>query len=111
MRTPYGQECPHYYADFQRGRNEQVCRLAEANSASEPWVPDVCEKCPMPGIARANACEHMKLTGRVAKGWLGFGRKMVIDAYCAKVQRQVDEPQVGCGECHGALSIASLFNE
>ncbi len=111
MRTPYGQECPYYYADYFRGRSEQACRLVENNPASEPWIPDVCEKCPVPGIARANACEHMRLTGRVVKGLLGFGRKMVVEAYCTKVQRPVAEPHVGCGECHGDSAIATLFNE
>ena len=24
MRTPYGQECPYYYADYHRGRNEEL---------------------------------------------------------------------------------------
>ena len=111
MRTPYGQECPYYYADFNRGRNEEICQLAQAHPASEPWIPDVCKECPVPDIARANACEHMQLRGRVVKGFLGFGRKMTVEAYCTKVQRKVDEPQIGCGECHGDLQIAHLFNE
>jgi hypothetical protein len=111
MRTPYGQECPYYYADFNRGRNEQICQLAQASPASEPWIPEVCKDCPMPGIARANACEYMQLRGRVVKGFLGFGRKMIVEAYCTKVQRKVDEPQIGCGECHGDAQIAHLFNE
>ena len=111
MRTPYGQECRYYYADFHRGHNEEACRLAEANSASEPWVSDVCKDCPVPGILRANACEYMQLSGRVVKGFLGFGRKMVVEARCTKTQRMVAEPQIGCGECHGDREIASLFNE
>jgi len=111
MRTPYGQECPYYYADYHRGRNEELCRLVEASPASEPWIPDVCKDCPVPAIARANACEHMTLQGRVAKGFLGFGRKIVVEAYCAKAQRKVAEPQIGCGQCHGDAKIVELFNE
>ncbi len=80
MRTPYGQDCKYYYADFHRGRHEQVCRLAEANPASETWQPDVCRSCPVPEILRANACEYLVLNGRVVKGLLGFGRKMVVEA-------------------------------
>ena len=111
MRTPYGQECSYYYADFNRGRSEQICQLVQANPASEPWIPDVCKDCPVPGIARANACEHMQLRGRVVKGFLGFGRKIIVDAYCTKAQREVAEPHIGCGECHGDSQIARLFNE
>ena len=111
MRTPYGQDCKFYYADFHRGRNEQVCRLAEANPASETWQPDVCRGCPVPEILRANACEHLMLTGRVVKGFLGFGRKLVVEASCTKTKRAVSEPHIGCGECHGDLPFAALFDD
>ncbi len=111
MRTPYGHECPYYYEDFNRGRNEQICQLVQANPDSEPWIPDVCKDCPVPAIARANACENMQLRGRVAKGFLGFGRKISVEAYCTRAQRKVDEPEVGCGQCHGDLQIAKLFSE
>ena len=80
MRTPYGQDCKYYYADFNRGRNEQLCQLVRVNPDSEPWIPDVCKDCPVPGIARANACEYMQLRGRVAKGLLGFGRNHLYEA-------------------------------
>ena len=90
---------------------KRLCRLVEASTVSEPWIPDVCKDCPVPAIARANACEHMTLQARVAKGFLGFGRKIVVEAYCVKAQRKVDEPQIGCGQCHGDAKIADLFNE
>jgi hypothetical protein len=109
MRTPFGQECKYYYADFYRGRNQQACRLIEANPASEPWQPEVCRDCPVPGIQRANACEHLVLSGRVVKGFLGFGRKMAVEASCLKTKRAVPEPHIGCGECHASASIATLF--
>ncbi len=111
MRTPFGQECKYYYADFYRGRNLQACRLAEANPESDAWNPDVCHSCPVPGILRANACEHLVLSGRVVKGLLGFGRKMVIEASCTKTKRAVPEPHIGCGECHADLLAAGLFSE
>lgn len=111
MRTPYGQDCKFYYADFHRGRNEQICRLAEAHPDSADWQPDVCRTCPVPAILRANACEYLTLTGRVVKGFLGFGRKMVIEATCTKTKRAVSEPHVGCGECHGDSPFAALFDD
>lgn len=111
MRTPFGQECKYYYADFYRGRNEQTCRLAEASRISEPWNPDVCRSCPVPGILRANACEHLTLNGRVVKSFLGFGRKMIIEATCTKTKRAVPEPHIGCGDCHDDSIAAALFGE
>lgn len=111
MRTPFGQECKYYYADFYRGRHEETCRLAEANPASESWSPEVCRNCPVPGIQRANACEHLTLTGHIVKGFLGFGRKMVIEATCMKTKRAVLEPHIGCGECHASTLAATLFGD
>ena len=111
MRTPYGQECRYYYADYHRGRSEQTCRLVEGNPNSEPWIHDVCKGCPVPSILWANACENLRLQGRVVKGFMGFGRKVVIEATCAKIQGVVSEPHVGCGQCHGDAKLASLFNE
>ena len=111
MRTPYGQECKYYYADFHRGRDLQECRLIEANPESEPWAPDVCRNCPVPSIQRANACEHLILNGRIVKGFLGFGRKMLVEASCLKTKRAVPEPHIGCGECHVDLLTAGLFGE
>lgn len=109
MRTPFGQDCKYYYADFHRGRDEQICRLAEAQTNGEPWRPELCRDCPVPGILRANACEHLVLTGRVVKGFLGFGRKLQVEANCTKSQRAVPEPHVGCGQCHADDKLAALF--
>ena len=111
MRTPFGQECKYYYADFHRGRSHQECRLVEGNPESAAWTPDVCRGCPVPDILRANACQYLILNGRVVKGFLGFGRKMVIEATCLKTKRNVSEPHVGCGECHADSLAATLFGE
>lgn len=111
MRTPYGQDCKYYYADFHRGRNEQACRLVEAQPVSEPWQPDLCRACPVPSILRANACEHMVLTARVVKGLLGFGRKLIVEANCLKTNRAVPEPQIGCGQCNADIGLAALLGD
>ena len=65
MKTPAGTECPHFYGDYFRGRNVEECRLLKA--AGERWTRDLCKTCPVPGIARANACEFMKLKPTVAR--------------------------------------------
>jgi hypothetical protein len=111
MRTPFGQECRFYYQDFHRGRSAQACRLVERNPTSEAWRPDLCRDCPVPGILRANGCEHLRLQGRVVKGFLGFGRRMLVTASCNRSGDVVEQPYVGCGQCHLDTPAASLFGE
>ncbi|MBM4424410.1 MAG: hypothetical protein FJ030_13650 [Chloroflexi bacterium] len=98
MRTPYGAECKHYYADFNRGRNTQECRLPR--SASGKWTPDLCKACPIPRIQLANACPHLVLNGRIERGFLGLTRRMSMAATCSKASGPVAEPAIGCGHCH-----------
>lgn len=99
MRTPAGNECSYFYGDYHRGRNTEECRLLKA--AGEAWSPSLCQTCPVPGIQLANACEFMRLTGRVVRP-LGalFQRRVQVRAHCEKTGRDVQEPHVGCGECH-----------
>ena len=99
MKTPAGKECPHFYGDYYRGRNTEECRLLKAQS--EHWTRDLCSSCPVPEITRANSCEHMKLKVRIARPITAvFQRRVLVNAYCEKSQRDVAEPQIGCGECH-----------
>ena len=101
MRTPYGADCQHYYADFNRGRDTQECRLPRRDS--EKWRPDLCKTCPVPRILQANACAHLTLTGRIQLGFLGLTRKMAVTATCYKAGGPVAEPAIGCGNCHEDL--------
>ena len=110
MRTPAGQECRYYYADYFRGKEREECRLIDQNPASEPWRPELCKSCPVPGILRANACPNMVLEGLVKKGFLGLSRKVEVSAVCSKYLVPVPEPKVGCGHCHEARSGPSLFD-
>jgi hypothetical protein len=111
MRTPFGQECRYYYQDFHRGRSVQECRLVEQAPETEKWSSDLCRDCPVPGILRANGCPHMRLEGRVVKGFLGFGRRMLVTAYCSRSGGAVAEPPVGCGQCHLDTPAAAIFGE
>jgi hypothetical protein len=64
-------------------------------------VADLCATCPVPDIARANSCRHMKLKARVVRPFTAFFmRRVQVHAFCEKSQKDVVEPQVGCGECH-----------
>jgi hypothetical protein len=99
MRTPAGKECRYFYGDYFRGRNIEECRLLKASG--ENWQPELCRTCPLPDIQLANACEFLKFHGKVVRP-LGAGlqRRVRVTAFCEKVERRVDEPEIGCGECH-----------
>jgi hypothetical protein len=101
MRTPYGVDCQEYYADFNRGRNIEECRLPRRDSSR--WSRDLCRTCPVPRLRLANSCPHLVLTGRVDSGFLGLGRRMTVSASCPKAAGPVIEPAVGCGHCHDDL--------
>lgn len=105
MRTPAGHECPWFYGDYFRGKNVEECRLLQASS--QPWTRDLCAACPVPGIARANSCEHLTLRPSVGRPVSAlFRRRVEISARCSKTHRDVAEPQIGCGDCH---ALPSLF--
>lgn len=100
MRTPAGFECSFFFGDYFRGKNREECRLIGNASPPHHWTGDLCKRCPVPGILRANSCPHMVLSGSVSRGFLGFGRKVIVKAYCQKSQKFVEDPYVGCGQCH-----------
>jgi hypothetical protein len=99
MKTPAGKECPYFYGDYYRGRNVEECRLLKAQG--EAWTADLCSTCPVPSIALANSCQHMKLQAKVTRPLSAiFQRRVQVSAYCEKSERDIAEPQIGCGECH-----------
>lgn len=99
MKTPYGIECKYFYGDYYRGRNHEECRLL--NESSQKWQPGLCKTCPVPAILRANACEYMSMTAKVSRSALTlFQPRVQVSTFCNKTQRNVAEPQIGCGECH-----------
>jgi hypothetical protein len=100
MRTPAGSECPHYYADFHRGRSQQECRLLPAGPAARRWTADLCRTCPVPRILLANGCPDLTFQASVASGLLGLGRRMRMQAFCLRSGAAVEAPEVGCGQCH-----------
>ena len=101
MRTPAGTECKYFYGDYYRGHSKEECRLLSAAQPPQKWTPDLCKTCPVPGITRANACEYLMLNGKVVRSLLtGFQRRVQVMAYCHKTEMPVDNPYIGCGECH-----------
>ena len=109
VKTPYGQECRYYYQDYVRGRSTRECRLIGRNPASERWEPSLCRTCPVPAILRDNACPTMALEGQVVKGFLGLSRRVQVYAVCTLTATEVQEPRVGCGQCHQHRPGAAIF--
>jgi hypothetical protein len=110
VKTLYGQECRFYYEDFYRGRSTRECRLIGRNPNSERWEPTLCRDCLVPAIVRDNACPNMALEGRVVKGFLGLTRRVEVYAVCTLTLTKVQEPRVGCGQCHQHRPGAAVLN-
>lgn len=108
METPAGKECRFFFGDYYRGRNHEECRLLLATSPPQNWTPDLCYTCPVPEIQLANACPEMVLEGRVERPFPYIKKQVTIQAYCKKSLRKVDEPKIGCGECH---PLPPIFTE
>jgi hypothetical protein len=104
MRTPAGFECKYFYGNYFRGRSNEECRLLGEAQPPQLWTPDLCKTCPVPGIQRANACPNLVLHAEVHRSFLGLKRQVRISAYCEKSQRNVNEPEIGCGLCHPEIN-------
>lgn len=101
MKTPAGFECRYFYGDYFRGKDQEECRLLNTTNPPLEWQEKLCFDCPVPGILRANSCEHMRLIPSLERQLLIIGAKQVrVKAYCSKTKQDVIEPQIGCGECH-----------
>jgi hypothetical protein len=100
MRTPAGTECLYYYQDFHRGRTRQECRLIDRTPSGGTYTPDLCARCRVPRILMANACPHMVLEARVISAFLGLRRRVEVSASCTRSLQVVEEPEIGCGQCH-----------
>ncbi len=99
MRNPAGEECPHYYQDFHRGRAVRECRQVAANDASLAWQPSDCALCSVPAILRANADAALELRVTIEKRRWFLGRRVTVSARCRNHERAIADPYVGCVEC------------
>lgn len=101
MRTPAGIECPYFFGDYYRGREKEECRLLLMD-----WKPAYCRICPVPSIARANACPSMYLSLEIVRPWYMFFRpRLKVKAICSKTKRENFDPHIGCGECHSVIDV------
>ena len=97
MINPAGQECPLFYGDYYRGRSNEECRLL--GPANLQWHPSLCTNCPMPKISASNACENMRFVPKIDRGFLRK-TQIKLDVHCVKCQCNVEQPKIGCGQCH-----------
>jgi hypothetical protein len=105
MKTPAGVECPYFYGDYYRGKQQEECRLIGEQSGSQKWTADLCRTCPVLEIKRANACPSMILTPVVRKKFLVGKRNVTVTAFCTKSNSAVKVPEIGCGICHPLSDI------
>lgn len=112
MRTPAGDECRYYYEDFNRMRQTQECRLIARNRESERWTPDLCAKCAVPEILRANGSPDLRLEAAVVKRF-GLFRRVEVKAYCLRCIAPVPDPIRGCRTCaeRGNEAVAGVGPE
>lgn len=106
MRTPAGAECRYYYEDFNRGRATQECRLIAQNRGSLPWSADLCAKCLVPEILRANGSPDLRLEVTVHKRF-GLLKSLRLEAYCLAHVCAVHDPIRGCEQCSAAAESPS----
>ncbi len=107
MRTPAGRECSFFFGDYYRGRQNEECRLLAEARPPLRWSPDLCASCPVPDIQLANACSHMILKPALTRPFPFVRRQVKVAAFCEKSSRSVDEPRIGCGQCH---QLPDLFS-
>jgi hypothetical protein len=108
MKTPAGNECKYFYGDYRRGRHFEECRLLRPE---QNWTPSLCFRCPVPEINLANDCEYMQLTPIVKRRFLVGRPEVQISAYCKKCDCPVEEPHIGCGQCHPLPDIFVITDD
>ena len=105
MKTPAGKECPYFYGDYFRGREREECRLIADTAPDQTWSPALCTSCPVPMIARANACEHQSLKATIQRPFFIMKRQVKVTADCSKCACKVADPHTGCGQCHSNIQF------
>lgn len=98
MQTPAGKECTYFYGDYFRGRKTEECRLLQDSGLA--WEPNLCSRCPIPEFQQANSCENMRFRPSIQRPFLIGKPSVLIETYCEKCTCSVEEPRIGCGQCH-----------
>jgi len=108
--TPAGVECRHYYEDFNRGRQIQECRLIGRGRNAAGWTPDLCARCPVPAIERANGSPDLRLEAEVVRRF-GIFKRVKVRAFCVRCIAEIDDPMRGCPTCSiGGTDVEASTN-
>ena len=108
MQTPDGRSCPYYYADAHRRTDIlERCHLLAGKPDARRWHSGLCVRCPVPEIKLANRCERMVLHAKIGRRPWRFweGQRMLITATCTRSGGRVEDPMVGCGQCHSPIDF------
>ncbi len=90
-------DCPYYYYDYFRGREDESCRLIARNPENRRrWRRSLCNSCPVPGILRESSCEHLALEASVERKLI-FDRVQVY-AVCTEHVAELADPR-HCAGC------------
>lgn len=90
--------CPFYYADYHRGRDEEKCRLIERNRENRlPWHRSLCDSCPVPGLLRQTTCKHLALEATVVRKF-GLLERVSVYAICTEHVKELADPR-HCPDC------------
>ena len=65
----------------------------------------------MPEILNANSSPHLQLELTVKPGVLGLGRRLDVQASCARHHIPISDPFVGCPQCNADRPGLDVFKQ
>jgi hypothetical protein len=90
--------CRYFYGDYFRGKNQETCRLLEANPNNErPWRRRLCDSCPVPAVLITSNSRDLMLEAEVKRRFLRDAVDITF-AVCAKHMLELSDPRF-CPAC------------
>ncbi|MCB0129396.1 MAG: hypothetical protein KDD78_01045 [Caldilineaceae bacterium] len=90
--------CRYFYGDYFRGKNQEECRLIDANpNNSRPWRRKLCDSCPVPALLITSNCRDLALEAEVKRKFLRDQVEITL-AICTKHILELDDPNY-CPQC------------
>lgn len=90
--------CRYFYGDYFRGKNQESCRLLEANPDNQrPWRRKLCDSCPVPEILITSTSRDLLLEAEVKRKFLRDSVEVTF-AICSRHMLELSDPRY-CPEC------------
>ena len=90
--------CRYFYGDYFRGKNEEACRLIEANpNNTRQWQRSLCDSCPVPAILITSNSHDLLLEAEVKRKFLRSYVEVTF-AVCSKHMLELSDPHY-CPQC------------